>query len=159
MNTTMSTLAASPGSSLLVILLGIGLLGLVLAYALLARRANRRAADRTPTSQAKAVDAWTDGILEVLVANRSSRPVHDVRAFVTFGRRRPRCVGWIKTLPPTGNEAAKVALTAEGRERWIVWQGRPRNRGRDVEVECTFRDDAGQQWRRRSSGDVVALRG
>ncbi|MBE7323774.1 hypothetical protein IEQ44_03810 [Nocardioides sp. Y6] len=101
------------------------------------------------------VETWTEGeALQVLVANRSDRPVHDVQAFVTLGRRAD-CVGWIRTLPPTGDSAAQVALTADGRERWISWQHR-KGFG-EVEVECTFRDDAGQYWRCGRDGALVPI--
>ncbi|QCX26829.1 hypothetical protein [Nocardioides jishulii] len=104
-----------------------------------------------------AVEAWAEvDVPEVRVVNRSSRPVHDVQAYVALGRRRPKCVGWIRTLPPTGDEAAKVALTADGRESWQRWQGAQRSSG-DVAVEVVFRDDAGRQWRRDRRGALAAV--
>lgn len=114
----------------------------------------------TPTvsEQASAVEAWAEAeTLEVMVANQSSSPVHEVRAYVALGRRRrPTCVGWIRTLPPTGDAAARVALTADSRERWLRWRdGRSRG-ARDVAVEVTFRDHEGRRWRRDSSGALTA---
>lgn len=161
-----------PVSPLLVVV-GVGLVALAVGYAALTRR--RSSPSRVPqqrrpevagddlvggeaVGQAAAVEVWADeGAPKVLVVNRSSRPVHDVRAFVAFGRRRADCVGWIRTLPPTGEEAARVALTADGRESWIKWRNKDRNHGRDVAVECTFCDDAGQYWRRTTDGELEPL--
>lgn len=105
-----------------------------------------------------AVEAWAEAdVPEVRVVNRSPHPVHDVQAYVALGRRRPKCVGWIRTLPPTGDEAAKVALTADGRESWQRWQGTQRSG--DVAVEVVFRDEAGRQWRRDRRGALAAVDG
>lgn len=94
---------------------------------------------------------------KVLVTNHSDAPVHDVRAFVALGRRRPEMVGWLRTLPPTGDEPARIALTAEGRESWIRWQRDSRGGRQGVGVECTFRDDTDQFWRLDRTGDVHAI--
>lgn len=157
----------------LLVVVGVGLVALAVGYAALSRRRSSApsrvpqqrpgavaagAVDDATVAQAAAVEVWADeGAPKVLVVNRSSRPVHDLRAFVAFGRRRADCVGWIRTLPPTGGEAARVALTADGRESWIKWRNKDRNHGRDVAVECTFCDDAGQYWRRTTDGELEPL--
>lgn len=150
--------SASP----LLVMVGVGLVVLAVGYAALTRRRTgartQRASGMVAPAQAASVEAWADdGAPKVLVVNKSSRPVHDVRAFVAFGRRRADCVGWIRTLPPTGEDAARVALTAEGRESWIRWRSKDRNHGRQVAVECTFCDDNGQYWRRTTDGELVPL--
>lgn len=118
------------------------------------------ASTRTESEQALAVEAWagTDSP-QVLVANRSSSPVHDVRAFVALGRaRRAVSVGWIRTLPPTGDDPARIALTADSRESWLRWRDKRSRDPLDVAVEVTFRDDAGRHWRRDRSGVVKAVK-
>ncbi|WP_229721462.1 hypothetical protein [Nocardioides daphniae] len=111
-------------------------------------------------AQVPEVEAWAQPEYpEVLVVNRSPVPVHDVRAFVALGRRRAKCVGWIRTLPPTGDKPSRVAINADSRERWIEWQGAERRGGRDVVVEVTFRDHTGQHWRRDRTGAFAAIDG
>lgn len=119
----------------------------------------RRPSASTGSEGAPAVEAWAEaGTPEVLVANLSSSPVHEVRAYVALGRmRRPTCVGWIRTLPPTG-EAARVALTADSRESWLRWADRGTRDSRDVAVEVTFRDQAGRRWHRDRSGALTAIK-
>lgn len=143
--------------------LGLGLFVTVVGYVFLSRhilhgraRDSESGSGEVGASTAPAVEAWPEEeALQVLVANRSNRPVHDVRAFVAMGRRRASCVGWIRTLPPTGDDAAQVALTADSRESWIAWQDR--HGVQEVEVECTFRDDTGQYWRRGRKGDLIQI--
>lgn len=151
----------------LLVVLGAGFLALALAYALVQRRRSphgtaprRRADGTTAVAEPPAIEVWADDAApKVLVVNKSSRPVHDVRAFVTLGRRRTDCIGWIRTLPPTGEKAAKVALTADGRESWIKWRMKDRNGGQAVAVEATFCDDSGQYWRRTPTGELHPLDG
>ncbi|WP_110239238.1 hypothetical protein [Nocardioides gilvus] len=121
-----------------------------------ASRSATRTAERAPE-----VEAWAAAESpQVMVANHSSSPVHEVRAFVALGRRRrPTCVGWIRTLPPTGDEAARVALTADSRESWLRWRDGQARQPVDVAVEVTFRDNAGQHWRRDRSGALTAIEG
>lgn len=116
---------------------------------------------RTGVDEAPEVEAWAAAEApQVMVVNRSSSPVHDLRAFVALGRsRRPTCVGWIRTLPPTGDEAARVALTADSRESWFRWRDSQPRGGGKVSVEVTFRDEAGQHWRRDRSGTLKAIEG
>lgn len=111
------------------------------------------------TDHAPKVEAWaTTDVPRVWVANHSSRPVHEVRAFVALGRRRKAaCVGWIRTLPPTGDDAAQVALTADSRERWLSWRDGRSDEGHGVAVEVTFRDHTGRLWRRDRSGALSAI--
>lgn len=121
----------------------------------------RRAGDedqRPDTTQAAAVQVWPgESSPKVLVVNRSAGPVYDVRAFVALGRRRPEMVGWVRTLPPTGDEPARIALTPQGRESWIKWQRDERNRRQRVAVECTFRDERRQYWRLDRDGELEAI--
>lgn len=131
------------------------------AWFVLGPRAVSTRSAGTGAVEAPAVEAWTGSDApQVLVVNRSPHPVHEVRAYVALGRgRRPTCVGWIRTLPPTGEEAARVALTADSREEWWRWRN-ARSGGRlDVAVELTFCDHEGQHWRRDRSGVLTAIDG
>lgn len=125
-----------------------------------ATRPATRSATTVPAQrdgQADLVQAWAVKDAPVcLVANESSRPVHDVRAFVALGRRRRSTfVGWVKTLEPTGAKPAKVALSADAREAWLRWLDQQAGAGTDVAVEFTFRDSDGQYWHRTRRGDLV----
>ena len=91
---------------------------------------------------------------KVLVANSSPSAVHEVRAFVALGRRRPEMVGWVRELPPTSDEGARIALTAQGRESWIRWIRDGKGARQGVSVECTFRDARDQFWRLDRHGEV-----
>lgn len=143
----------------------LGVVALVTAYLALRRqRSQQSAPSRRTTARGglnltpDAVEAWSDqSSPRVLVVNRSERPIHDVQAYVALGRRRANCVGWIRTLPPTGEEAARVAITAESREHWIRWQRDERSKSKTVAVELTFRDDSGRRWRRDRTGSLAAL--
>lgn len=125
------------------------------------RTEKRGDSTRTGSDRAPEVEAWAEAESpEVMVANRSSSPVHEVRAFVALGRRRrSTCVGWIRTLPPTGDDAAKVALTADSRESWLRWRDGQSREPRDVAVEVTFRDQDGRHWRCDRSGALTSIDG
>ncbi|MBE7323773.1 hypothetical protein IEQ44_03805 [Nocardioides sp. Y6] len=111
-------------------------------------------ADRDET-QARAVRVWAgQSSPKVLVANSSPFAVHEVRAFVALGRRRPEMVGWVRELPPTSDEGARIALTAQGRESWIRWIRDSKGARQGVSVECTFRDARDQFWRLDRHGEV-----
>ena len=120
------------------------------------RATGSRRATATP-SQADQVQAWAArGRALCLLSNESSRPVHDVRAFVALGRRRATFVGWVKTLEPTGDQPAKLALTADAREFWNRWLARHGGADPEVAVEFTFRDCENQYWHRTRNGTLVA---
>lgn len=163
MHTSVQVLATGDASAvLLAVVVAVVVLGLGALVATRRRPTGSGGQGRStePTaSQADAVRARVgEGAPKVLLVNGSSRAVHDVRAFVALGaRRRPLFVGWIRTLAPTDAEGARLALTADGREAWIKWLGDGHGDHTQVEVEFTFRDDAGQYWHRARGGELSAI--